>query len=170
MPADKLPEGASGETGGAAEVRIATVGEADLDALLPLMRGYCDFYEVSPSDERLLGLARALIADPGREGVQLIARDAGGEAVGFATLYWSWSTASASRLGTMNDLFVAPRARGARVGERLIEACLQLCAEQGAESMEWQTAPDNASGQALYDRIGGRRGDWLCYSIPVPRS
>ena len=57
---------------------ITRVGEEDLDELLPLLRGYCDFYEVSPSDEALLALSRALIADPEREGVQLIAREARG--------------------------------------------------------------------------------------------
>ena len=43
---------------------IATVTEADLPELLPLMRGYCDFYEVDPSDEALLAMSRTLIADP----------------------------------------------------------------------------------------------------------
>jgi hypothetical protein len=41
---------------------IERVTEADLAELLPLMRGYCDFYEVAPSDEALLALSRALIA------------------------------------------------------------------------------------------------------------
>ena len=53
---------------------IATVTEDDLGDLLPLMRGYCDFYEVAVADEQLLAISRALIADPAREGVQLIAR------------------------------------------------------------------------------------------------
>ena len=72
-------------------IEIARVGEGDLPELLPLMRGYCDFYEVTPSDDELLELARALIADTERDGVQLRARS-GGEAVGFATIYWSWAT------------------------------------------------------------------------------
>ncbi len=63
-------------------MNITVVGEGDLDELLPLMRAYCDFYEVAPPDEDLLALSRALIADPEREGVQLIARDDGGEAIG----------------------------------------------------------------------------------------
>ena len=71
---------------------MAVVGESDLDEMLPLMRGYCDFYGVEPSDEDLLSLSRALIADPEREGLQLIARDADGAAVGFATVYWTWQT------------------------------------------------------------------------------
>src|SRR5918998_5528413 len=103
-------------------MRIAAVTERDLEELLPLVRGYCDFYEVAPSDEALLALSRALIADPEREGVQLLARDGGGTAVGFATIFWSWSTLSAARVGVMNDLFVAPEARGRGVAEALIDA------------------------------------------------
>jgi hypothetical protein len=57
---------------------IAAVTEADLPELLPLMRGYCDFYEVDPGDEALLAMARELIADPAKEGVQLIAREDSG--------------------------------------------------------------------------------------------
>jgi len=164
VPDDNLPAAAAAET-----VAIAPAGEHDLPELLLLMRGYCDFYEVEPADEDLLALCRALIADPERQGVQLLARDAEGRALGFATLYWGWSTSQAAPLGTMNDLFVVPEARGLRVGERLIEACLARCAEHGACEMEWQTAPENTRAQALYDRVGGRREPWLCYSLPVPR-
>lgn len=45
-------------------MRIDPVTESDLSDLLPLMRGYCDFYEVAPSDEALLSLAQTLIDDP----------------------------------------------------------------------------------------------------------
>ena len=48
---------------------IERVREETLGELLPLLRGYCDFYAASPSDEQLLTLARALLADPRREGV-----------------------------------------------------------------------------------------------------
>jgi ribosomal protein S18 acetylase RimI-like enzyme len=146
---------------------IAAVGEADLPALLPLMRAYCDFYAVAPGDDALLALSRALIADPEREGVQLIARGPAGEAVGFATLFWTWSTTRGARIGVMNDLFVAPGARGGRVGEALIAACAERCRARGAASLTWQTAPDNARAQALYDRIGARRSQWLDYDLAV---
>jgi len=104
-------------------MQITQVTERDLDQLLPLMRAYCDFYEASPTDEDLLALCRMLIADPEREGLQLIARDPAGRATGFATLYWTWSTTSASRIGVMNDLFVVEGARGAGIAEALIRAC-----------------------------------------------
>ena len=146
---------------------ITVVGEADLEDLLPLLRGYCDFYEVAPSDDALLAVSRALIADREREGVQLIARGPDGRAVGFATLYWTWQTLNAARLGVMNDLFVAEEARGTGLAERLIAACRERCAERGARELAWQTAKDNHRAQTVYDRVGGRRSEWLDYSLPV---
>jgi GNAT superfamily N-acetyltransferase len=148
---------------GAAGVRIETVGEGDLADLLPLMRGYSDFYEVDPSDEALLTLSRALIADPQREGVQFLARDDGGAAIGFATVYWLWSTSSASRIGLMNDLFVAPEGRGSGAAEALIERCRQACRDHGATKLTWQTAKDNLRAQKVYDRVGGTREEWFDY-------
>jgi GNAT superfamily N-acetyltransferase len=150
-----------------ARMDIQRVGDADLADLLPLMRGYCDFYEVDPSDEALLALSRALIEDPEREGVQLIARDPDDarESLGFATVYWMWSTTRAARIAIMNDLFVAPSARGRGVGEALIQACLDLAHERGAVSLQWQTAPDNHAAQALYARVGGIRESWYDYHL-----
>ena len=146
---------------------ITVVTREDLGDLLPLMRGYCDFYEVNPSDEALLAMSQALIADQQREGVQFLARGMDGEPLGFATLFWTWSTAQAARLGVMNDLFVIPAARGLRVGERLIEACRERCREHGAESLAWQTALDNERAQRLYDRVGATKERWLDYSLPT---
>jgi len=132
------------------------------------MRGYCDFYEVAPSDADLLAMSRALIADPEREGLQLIARDADGGAVGFATIFWTWSTLTAARIGVMYDLFVTPPARGTGVADALIAACAERCRERGVESLEWTTARDNQRAQSVYDRVGARRDDrWLDYSLEV---
>jgi len=146
---------------------IATVTEADLDELLPLMRGYCDFYEVAPSDEALVAMSRRLIADPELEGTQLIARDDDGTAVGFATIFWTWSTLTAERLGVMNDLFVSEAARGSGHADALIAECVARCRERGATELAWQTAHTNARAQAVYDRVGGVKEQWLDYGIDV---
>ena len=132
------------------------------------MRAYCGFYEVAPSDDALLEMSNALVADPEREGVQLIARDADRRPVGFATIFWAWSTLSASRLGVMNDLFVAPEARGTGLAEALIAACLEEGRARGAATLSWQTAKDNERAQRVYDRIGAKREEWVDYSLDVP--
>jgi GNAT superfamily N-acetyltransferase len=147
---------------------ITTVAEADLLELLPLMRGYCDFYEVDPSDDDLLAMSRALIADPHREGTQLIARDEEGRASGFATIFWTWTTLSAARIGVMNDLFVTERARGTGVAEALIAACAERCRGHGAVSLDWPTARDNYRAQRLYERVGAKRDErWVDYSLDI---
>jgi GNAT superfamily N-acetyltransferase len=148
-------------------LRIDPVREQDLDELLPLMRAYCDFYAVAPPDDALLAMARALIADPEREGLQLLARDAGGTAVGFATVFWTWSTLSAARIGVMNDLFVAPDARGSGVAEALIAVCRERCRQRGARWLSWQTAKDNRRAQAVYERVGAKREEWVDYSLEI---
>lgn len=146
---------------------IQRVGPADLDEVLGLMRSYCDFYEVAPSDGDLETIIAALIDDPQREGLQLLARDSDARAVGFATIYWSWSTTDACRIGVMNDLFVDQRARGRGLADQLIDACRAECARQGARRLTWQTAPDNLRAQAVYDRVGATREQWVDYWLGV---
>jgi GNAT superfamily N-acetyltransferase len=143
------------------------VVEADLPELLPLVRAYCDFYEVAPTDDALLAVSRALIADPEGEGVQLIARNERTEPVGFATVYWSWDTLLATRTGIMHDLFVLPTARGTGVADRLIGACIDECRRHGAIKVGWQTARDNTRAQAVYKRVGATRDEWVDYSLAV---
>ncbi len=146
-------------------VSIKKVDHVDLSELLPMMRAYCDFYEVAPRDDRLVALSRALLDDPG-EGVQLIARrEDDAISVGFATIFWGWSTLDAARNGLMNDLFVKPDVRGAGVGRALIEACRGACRKRGVGKLEWSTAPDNHTAQRLYDSTGASASVWKSYEI-----
>jgi len=153
---------------------IDIVGAADLPELMPMLRAYCDFYRVDPTDERLRALASALIADPS-EGLQLIARDSPAESdgaplvrgtpLGFATIYWTWQTLYAARVGVLNDLFVTPASRGSGAGRALIERCRELCRERGAEKLVWETALDNTTAQRLYDGIGAEKSTWFTYEL-----
>jgi GNAT superfamily N-acetyltransferase len=143
---------------------IDTVGAADLPELLPMLRAYCHFYRVDPTDERLRALVSALIADPS-EGLQLIARDSDGTPLGFATIYWTWQTLYAARVGVLNDLFVTPASRGSGAGRALIERCRELCRERGAEKLVWETALDNTTAQRLYDGIGAEKSTWFTYEL-----
>jgi GNAT superfamily N-acetyltransferase len=135
---------------------VTVVTEADLDDC------------VSPSDECLFDLSRALLEDHVRDGVQLIARGSDSAAIGFATLFWSWSTLSAGRIGVMNDLFVLPEARGTGVADALITACVRYCQAHGdIARLTWQTARDNRRAQAVYERVGAKRSEWIDYAIDL---
>src|SRR3954447_8889435 len=91
-------------------VEIRPARAPEVEEMLPLIRAYCEFYETAPNDDGLRKMFETLITDPS-QGVVFIARD-GGRAVGFATLDWKWSSLKAAKIGYLEDLFVAPDARG----------------------------------------------------------
>jgi GNAT superfamily N-acetyltransferase len=149
------------------DVVVRPVTEDELDELLPLLRGYCQFYETDPSDEALLELSRWLIEHP-EDGVQVLARDDDGTAIGFTTIYWTWRTMHAARIAVLEDLFVASEARGSGAAEALIRDARARAHERGARQLDWQTAKTNERAQAVYGRMGAEPDDrWLDYSLPT---
>ena len=149
-----------------AELEIAPVSAAEFEELLPLIAAYQGFYEVEDIEtERNRSFFRRFLA-PSEDGLLLGARREG-RLVGYACLYWHFSSTKACETVLMNDLFVAPEARGAGVGRALIEASLEVARERGAALLEWQTAPDNETAQRLYDATGARRSTWISYELPA---
>ena len=102
--------------------------------------------------------------------MQLLARDTGGRAIGFTTIYWSWQTLGAGRIGVMNDLFVHEDARGSGLADALIEACRARARDHGAINLIWETARDNRRAQKVYDRVGGKPSIWITYELPTAPS
>lgn len=90
-----------------------------------------------------------------------------GKLVGYACLYWHFSSLAAEETVLMNDLFVAEGQRGGGVGRALIEASAEVTRERGAPYLEWSTAPDNETAQRLYDSTGAERSEWFSYELRV---
>jgi GNAT superfamily N-acetyltransferase len=148
----------------AAEIEIAPVSAAEYESLLPLIAAYQRFYEVEEIDaERNRAFFRRFLA-PSEDGMLLGARDEG-ELVGYACLYWHFSSLSAAESVLMNDLFVSEGVRGRGVGRALIEGSAAVARERGAAHLEWSTAPDNLTAQRLYDSTGAERSEWLEYEL-----
>jgi ribosomal protein S18 acetylase RimI-like enzyme len=146
---------------------IRAARDDDFPALLPLLRGYCDFYDCSPSDEGLGEMTRALVASPDGDGMLLVAEDDDKKVIGFAAVGWKWSSLRGARIAVLEDLFVAPDARGRGAADALIEECAARAREHGAPVMTWLTAPDNHRAQAVYDRVGGRSATFLEYELEL---
>ena len=127
--------------------QITVASESDLGDLLVLMRAYCDFYEVDPSDDALLALSRALIADPELEGVQLLARDEGGAPQVRDRLLELGHDRGEQHRDHERSVCRCPAARGSGLAERLIQECLSRCAARGASRLEWMTAPGERCGR-----------------------
>jgi GNAT superfamily N-acetyltransferase len=146
-------------------IRVEPLGEEDYELVLPLIAGYQRFYETEPDEERNRAFFRRFLA-PSDDGVLLGAWKEN-ELVGFATLYWTFSSTHAAEAALMNDLFVAEGHRGERIGEALIQASSAAARQRGMRHLEWLTAVDNDRAQRLYDRLGAERSAWYGYELPV---
>ncbi len=148
-----------------AELEIGPVVVAEFERLLPLIAAYQRFYEVDEIDEERNRTFFHRFLAPSEDGMLLGARD-GGELVGYACLYWHFSSLSARGSVLMNDLFVSAGMRGRGVGRALIEASAAVARERGAAHLEqWATAPDNHVAQRLYDSTGAERSEWVEYEL-----
>jgi GNAT superfamily N-acetyltransferase len=151
----------------AAAPEIRPVEPEGFEELLPLIAAYQRFYEVeNPDDDRNRDFFRRFLA-PSDDGLILGAYDEQGQLRGYACLYWFFSSTRPSESVLLNDLFVSADARGRGVGRSLIEAALEVARERGASHLEWSTAPDNRTAQALYDDTGAERSEWITYELPV---
>lgn len=136
----------------------------DSDDLCRLMTDYIvDFYRhPRPSDERLRALVHTLLE--GAEGIQFVAAHADA-LVGFATLYFTYSTLRAQKVTIMNDLYVKEDFRGTGVAAALFKGCHAFTRENDYAYMTWETAEDNLRAQRFYEKMGARRSGWITYSI-----
>ena len=148
------------------EIDIAPLTPETFEQVVPLIAGYQRFYEVEEiDDERNRTFFRRFVA-PSEDGMLLGAWD-GAELVGYACLYWHFSSTAAAETVLLNDLYVSERVRGRGVGRALIEASAAVGRERGAHSLEWETAPDNRTAQRLYDTTGAERSQWVAYELPL---
>ena len=147
------------------EIREATV--EDIPALMPLFRGYFDFYESDPDDADVEVLLREVIAAPEDEAYLLVATDDEGKVVGFANNDWKWSSLRGKKIVLMDDLFVHPDARGGGYADALIKAVADVARKHGAPNILWYTAQDNVRAQTVYNRVGGVPGDYKEYELEL---
>jgi GNAT superfamily N-acetyltransferase len=132
------------------QVRQASV--SDLPDLAPLFDAYRQFYG-KPSH---LALAETFLRErfQHNQSVIMLAVADDGSAVGFTQLYPSFSSVSAARIFILNDLFVAPVARRAGAGAKLLAAATQFARAVGAVRLTLSTAVDNEAAQKLYSSQG----------------
>jgi GNAT superfamily N-acetyltransferase len=150
----------------AAGARIEPVTQGQLEGLLPLIAAYQRFYEVADVDDARNRSFFARFLSPGEDGMLLGAwRE--GEPVGYACLYWHFTSLVPAETVLMNDLYVVEGARGQGIGHALIEASAEVARKRGAHHLEWATAPDNLTAQRLYDRTGAERSKWIVYELPL---
>ena len=139
---------------------------ADLGTAAVLFDAYRRFYGQLPDVDRARRfLAERLAAgdttlilavDPGSSPVRVhpAGQAAAGAGLGFTHLFPSFTSVGTAPVVILNDLFVAPEARGQGIGAALLAAAEAHARDVGAVRLVLQTATGNAAAQRLYERAG----------------
>jgi GNAT superfamily N-acetyltransferase len=116
-----------------------------------LWRGYLDFYRAQLDDEVTRRTWKRIL-DPDSQ-VMCVVAELEGRVVGFAHCVVHENTWETQAVCYLEDLFVAPDARGAGVGTALIEWLRNAMRAEGWARIYWVTHGDNVQARRLYDRF-----------------
>lgn len=130
---------------------IRPLEQTDHDAWTDLWRAYLAFYHTS-RPEAQYDLTWSRIMDPQSVFHARMAIDAAGQPIGLVHFLYHPTFWDAEPRCYLNDLYVAPEARGSGAAAALIEAVNSHAAQQNAV-VYWLTAEDNTRARALYDRV-----------------
>lgn len=134
-------------------VTVRPLAPDDEPAWTALWRAYLAFYETTvPEDVYRTTFQRML--DPARPVQFGLIAETGGRLIGLAHVILHPHNWRIEDVCYLQDLFVAPEARGTGAGRALIEAVYAAADANGTPSVYWTTQDFNATARQLYDRIG----------------
>jgi len=132
-------------------ITLRQIDVADVPLAVPLFGAYREFYGMPPDG----GTAERFLRErlTAGESIVVLANDAG-EYVGFSQFFRSFSSVHACKVLVLNDLFVAPAARGKGIASALLKHAETLAQQSGASRLVLETTQSNLAAQALYTRSG----------------
>ena len=133
------------------ELRQIT-GLADFEALKGPFNDYRAFYGLVDT-EQAAGFLKARM-EAGDTLILAAESTTTGALVGFAQVYYSFSSLRLAPFWVLNDLFVEEAYRGQGVGEQLLAELKTRAEAQGVCGIMLDTAMDNARAQSLYRKMG----------------
>lgn len=143
--------------------RTRFVRPQDERAWRALFDGYAAFYE-APMDDGIAGRVWRWLNDPNHVLEGLVTADGGGSLVGLAHVRACPRPLGGHEIGFLDDLFVAPEARGSGAADALFEALRELARKRGWPMIRWATQDFNARARAFYDRYTGGPSDFILYA------
>ena len=135
-------------------IRTRPLQPRDEPAWRVLWRAYLAFYETELPQE-VYAASFSRLTDPlilDYHG--LIAEDAEGRPMGLVHYIFHRHGWRLEEVTYLQDLYVAPEARGTGMGRALIEAVFAAADAAGCPHVYWLTQSFNSTARQLYDRIG----------------
>lgn len=146
------------------EHRVNFVTVDDKRDWRPLFDGYAEFYK-TPITDQIADQVWDWLLDPAHELEGLIARNQEGKALGIAHVRACPRSLAGGYIGFLDDMFVAPEARGMGVADAIFSRLNKLAQERGWSALRWITQHFNERGRAFYDRHTGGPSDFIVYQL-----
>jgi GNAT superfamily N-acetyltransferase len=145
-------------------LRIRRTRRSDLPALLRLIDALADYERLARPDAaaRKRLLHDGFLAKPRRFQSYLI--ELAGEPVGYAIVFFTYSSFLARPTLYLEDVFVLPEHRGKGIGRALMRMLAREALRRGCARMEWMVLTWNEPAIRFYKRLGAHRlDDWALY-------
>ena len=127
-----------------------------------LYRGYAVFYKVEMNN-KILQTVWNWLHDKNHE-VEGLVYEVDGNIVGLAHYRRTPSPLRGQDIGFLDDLFVDPKYRGQKIGEKLINKMKEISKSKGWNLVRWITRDDNVRAKSLYDRVS-EKTNWDVYEL-----
>ena len=151
------------------DIRPATLHDVPL--ILDLIRGLAEYERMLDQVQATEARLRASLfpADGRAPEAYCVIGAVDGVPAGFALYFFNYSTFLARAGLYLEDLFVKPEFRGARLGKALLLHLAALAHERGCGRMEWAVLDWNEPAIGFYEALGARRlREWQLCRLDAP--
>jgi GNAT superfamily N-acetyltransferase len=148
----------------ALEIRAAT--EADMELLFGLILELAEYEKLA---DRVAGdpetLRRTLFE---RRAAEALIVELGGEAIGYAIFFTTFSSFECRSGIWIEDIYVRPDRRRDGIGRVVMEHVAALALERGHVRLEWTALDWNEPALRFYEKLGATQlGDWVTHRLDV---
>ena len=143
--------------------------ESDVDRIRELILDLATYERAADQVKVTPAQLRSALFGPQPAVHALVAETSGAEVVGFALYFLSFSTWEGVPGIYLEDLYVAPEARGTGLGKALLQALAALAVARGYPRFEWSVLNWNQPSIDFYEAVGAvPMADWTRYRLSGP--
>ncbi len=148
------------------EQLIRPAESADVPVLLQLVRELAEYEREPDAVEATEDMLAEALFGPAPTASCHVALDTGGDVVGFALWYVTFSTWTGRPGMWLEDLFVRPQARGTGLGKALLQALADVCVDRGWTRFEWWVLDWNEPARGFYRSLGAvAQEEWTTFRV-----
>ena len=143
-------------------IMIREIKLKDKEQWEKLYLGYANFYKVEMNN-KILQTVWGWLHNKNHE-VNGIVFEIDGNIVGLAHYRKMPSPLRGQYIGFLDDLFVDPKFRGKKIGEKFIKKIKEISKSKGWNLVRWITRDDNVRAKSLYDKVS-EKTNWNVYEL-----